>query len=253
MEGGVTATTDLSTWTVEIHLLSSPSAVQSVFKSRLRSDRRVCRRLWGIRADINRSIPSSPLQLQGTTASAASSWMSTLPEETMTVRLMLTKEKPYCTEILQAVHTSIVLHSAYTSHRFPPCDWFRSTSPSTTLLYIYCARKEVALMQHQAQKWKHRQQNWLKLWGLNKVHNTNNTSSIRNLLYSIYFCSQPSKGGSQWSSSTLLQTEVNLALEWDWKTTIEEVQSLGSAASKCVTWTQFMHNNNNPFHVWSTI
>lgn len=27
------------------------------------------------------------------------------------------------------------------------------------------------------------------------------------------FCSQPSKGGSQWSSSTLLQTEVDLALE----------------------------------------
>lgn len=28
-----------------------------------------------------------------------------------------------------------------------------------------------------------------------------------------YLCSQPSKGGSQWSSSTLLQTEVDLALE----------------------------------------
>lgn len=54
-----------------------------------------------------------------------------------------------------------------------------------------------------------------------KLHDTTTTINV---------CSQPSKGGSHRSSSTLLQTEVDLALEWDWKTTKEAVQSLSSAA-----------------------
>lgn len=59
------------------------------------------------------------------------------------------------------------------------------------------------------------------------------------------FCSQPSKGGSQWSSSTLLQTEVDLALEWDWKTTREAIQSLDSAPYTI----KLCHRNNIYLHL----
>lgn len=111
LEGGVTATANLSTWTVETHLLSSPS-------SGLVWDQTTESRRWyqPVHPLLSRTAP-------GRTANAASSWMSTLPEETMTVRLMLTKEKPYSTEILRTVHTSIVLHSADTRVIvLPACD-----------------------------------------------------------------------------------------------------------------------------------
>lgn len=42
------------------------------------------------------------------------------------------------------------------------------------------------------------------------------TAAVLELYFTVNvgpICSQPSKGGSQWSSSTLLQTEVDLALE----------------------------------------
>ena len=77
--------------------------IRSVFRSRsLRSDRA------GQDADINRSIPSSPLQLRG-------GQLVLLPPEWAPCQTRQwhsqTKEKPYSTEILQPLHTAIVLHS----------------------------------------------------------------------------------------------------------------------------------------------
>lgn len=135
MEGGVTATTDLPTWTVEIHLPSSPSS--GLVSDQTTGSAAVSggRRRW-----YQPVHPLLSLSAPGRAASAASSWMSTLPEETMTVRAMLTKEKPYSTEILQAVHT-IVLHCADTRVIVLPIVWLiTSTSlTATALLYIYCA------------------------------------------------------------------------------------------------------------------
>lgn len=124
LEGGVTATTNLYTWTAENHQLSSTS-------SGLVSDQTAGSRRWYQPVHPLLS-PSAP----GSTASAASSWMSTLPEETMTVRPLLTKEKPYSTEILQAValllcHTVLkkdcVSCDSLGQHLFPRPTYFMFT------------------------------------------------------------------------------------------------------------------------------
>lgn len=123
--------------------------------------------------------------------------MSTLSAETTTVRALLTKEKPYSTEILRAVHIAFVLHSADT--RVQTAAWWGNKTTH--------------------------------LWRL-KVTPTDVSDMFCS--HTANVCSQPSKGGSQWSSSTLLQTEVDLALEWDWKTTTEKSSHLTVPLQKSI-------------------
>lgn len=121
----------------------------------------------------------------------------------MTVSELLTKEKPYSTEILPAVHAAILLirESSLSSM------WLIRSTSSATEFCVERSDTDAAAGDL-----------------------TNYTEPTVDDNWRVNVCSQPSKGGSQWYSSTLLLTEVDLALEWDWKTTREEVQSLSSAA-----------------------
>ncbi len=121
----------------------NPSAVHSVFRSRLKSDRWLCRRLRGRRRWYQPVHPLlSPLAPGEQLVLLPPEWAPC--QETKTVRQMRTKEKPYSTEIVQAVHAAIVLLSANTRVIvFPSRDWCDEVnicSHDQLTLHLLCNR-----------------------------------------------------------------------------------------------------------------
>lgn len=113
----------------------NPSAAQSVFRSRFRSDCWVCRRLGGRRRWYQPVHPLLSPSAPGGTASVASFWMSTLPDETMTVRQKrsLTVQK-YCRRCTLLLSYVVLIQES----SLPVMRVIRSTSLPTTNLHLLC-------------------------------------------------------------------------------------------------------------------